>query len=286
MSKKWIWLRIVQIILDTLGVYGSFVLAYFLRVGGIFSTDFPFELFAVLSAAATVVWLGFLGLSKYYRIPPRSGVRAGYEVVLAIAGGAVAIGFLIVSYFFPRDILFSRWIAVTAFGVGVLWLLMTREIFRWLLAKQKKSSKNVYKLLVVGANRVAEQLIDAINADRFAPYQVVGVIDPYGLSKKIRGSRILGKLDQLDPVCKKEGVTSIIQCDAFEHTLNLISFSDEHNIKFQFDPALRGIFEKNLRIRDVAGQTMISFVQRDYTGVRRKKFQLIDWVLRQVFDVD
>lgn len=198
----------------------------------------------------------------------------------------MAVGFLIVSYFFPREILFSRLIGVYIFVFANLWLWFSRIIFREILSRQKKRSKNVYKTLIIGANRVAEKLVSKIQNDRFAPYKIVGVIDPYGLAKNFSGTQILGKLDKLEKVCADEKISAIVQCDAFEHTLNLISFCDEKKIKFQFDPALRGIFEENLRIREVAGQTMISFVQRDFSGVRKIKFRLVDWALRQIFDVD
>ena len=163
---------------------------------------------------------------------------------------------------------------------------MTRAVFRAILAKYKNSAKNSYKTLLIGANRVAEKLIIKINEDKFAPYKIIGVIDPYGLYKDIDGSKILGKLDKMNTICEQENITAIIQCDAFEHTLNIISLCNERNIKFQFDPALRGIFEDNLRIREIAGQKMISFVQRDFAGIKNVKFKFIDWILNQVFDVD
>jgi hypothetical protein len=133
---------------------------------------------------------------------------------------------------------------------------------------------------------VTEKLIKNINKDKFAPYQIVGVIDPYGFYKNIKGSEILGKLDKLNTICEQRKITAIIQCDAFEHTLNIISLCDERDIKFQFDPALRGVFEENLRIREIAGQKIISFVQRDFAGIKKVKFKFIDWILNQVFDVD
>ena len=286
MSKNWIYWRIGHIFMDVLGVYGAFLLAYFTRVGWIFSTDFPFELFALLSGGATIVWIGFLVFSKYYRIPPRSGERKWFDLFLALAGGALAVGILIVTYFFPREILFSRLIGVYIFLFGIVWLFLTQWIFRTILAWAKKQEKNIYRTLVVGANRVSEKLIEAIETNPYAPYKIIGVIDPYGMAKHIKGSSLLGKLDKLESVCEKEGITALIQCDGFEHTLNLISFCDEKNIKFQFDPALRGIFEDNLRVREVAGVTMISFVQRDFSGRKKLIFRFIDWILRQVFDVD
>jgi FlaA1/EpsC-like NDP-sugar epimerase len=262
-----------------------FLLAYFVRVHWIFSTDFPFELFAILSAAATVVWIGFLAFVKAYRLPPRSGVRSWYDIILILVGGVIAVGFLIVSYFFPREILFSRLIGVYALLFGSLWLVFSQKIFRLLLGKAKKQGRG-YKTIIIGANRVAEQFVTRVKTDPFAPFQIVGVIDPYGLAKSFAATPLLGKLDQLGSVCAREKVTALVQCDAFEHTLSLVSFCEEKDIKFQFLPSLRGVFEENLRLREIAGVKVISLVQRNYSGIKKTKFRFIDWLLRQLFDVD
>lgn len=285
MSKNWIWLRIIQILLDVLIVWAMFLLAYFVRVNWIFSTDFPFELFALLSVVATLVWIGFLAFVKVYRLPPRSGMRAWYDILLIVTGGVIAIGFLIISYFFPREILFSRLIGVYALLFSSVWLIFSQTLFRFLLGKAKKQGKG-YKTLIIGANRVAEQFVSRVKADRFALFQIVGVIDPYGLAKTFHSALLLGKLDQLELVCEKESITAIIQCDAFEHTLSIVSLCEEKDIKFQFLPSLRGIFEENLRLREIAGIRVGSLVQRNYSGIRKTKFRFIDWLLRQVLDID
>ncbi len=278
-------LRGVQMLLDTVLVWGMFLLSYFVRVDWIFSTDFPFQLFALLSAIATIVWIGFLAFVKAYRLPPRSGMRSWYDMVLIFVGGVIAVGFLIVSYFFPREILFSRLIGVYALIFGSLWLVVSQKFFRFLLSRAKKQGKG-YKTLIVGANRVAEQFVSRVKADPFVTFQIVGVVDPYGLAKTFNGAPLLGKLDQLESVCEKEEITAIVQCDAFEHTLSLVSFCEEHDIKFQFLPSLRGVFEDNLRLREIAGVRVGSLVQRDYSGIKKTKFRIIDALLRQVLDLD
>ncbi len=285
MSKNWIWLRVIHIVLDVLVVWAMFLLAYFVRVNWVFSTDFPFELFALLSGVAADVWIGFLAFVKAYRLPPRSGVRAWYDIILILVGGVIAVGFLIVSYFFPREILFSRLIGVYAFLFSAVWLILSQKVFRILLGRAKKAGMG-HKTLIIGANRVSERFVACVKEDRFAPLQIIGVIDPYGLAKNFKGVPLLGKLDQLEKVCEREKITSIVQCDAFEHTLSLVSFCEEHDIKFQFLPSLRGVFEDNLRLREIAGVRVGSLVQRNYSGIKKTKFRFIDWLLRQVLDVD
>jgi len=207
MSKTWIYLRIIHIIADLVGLYVAFLLSYFVRVGWIFSSDFPFPIFAWLAGGATLIWVGFLLLAKYYRIPPRSGGRVWFDISLAGLGGVIAVGMLIVTYFFPREILFSRLIGVYIFVFGFAWLLGTQFLFRLILQRCKKNEKMIYRTLLVGANRIAEKVIASIKTNPYAPYKIIGVIDPYGISKKVEGTQILGKLDKLESVCEKEKVT-------------------------------------------------------------------------------
>lgn len=287
MLKKWILWRSLQIIIDFILIYSAFLMAYGIRVGWIISSDFPLTSYLLVSFIASVFWSGFLFITKYYRIPIRHGKRAIYDIGLIVVGGIIANGAMIVLYFYSKDILFSRMISVYTFSIGILLLILSHIIFRKILAWQRKNKKNVYRTLIIGANRTTEQIIKSIESNPYAPYKIIGVIDPYGLEKTIKGSRILGKLNKLESICESESVTALIQCDAFEHTLNLISLCEEKDIQFQFDPALRGIYEKNLRIREIAGQTMISFVKRDFNDKNKEfAYKWGDRLLRQVFDID
>ena len=286
MSKTWIWVRLAQMGFDFCVIYAAFLLAYFWRVGWVFSTDFDFGVFATISFFAAGLWSGFLVLTKYYRLPIRSGKRAFFDFVLIFLGGVIGVSFLILAYFFNRELFFSRLINgyVIFFGGGGL--ILSQMLFRTILAHLRKNQAHVYRTLIIGANRVAERIIRSIENDRFAPHRVVGVIDPYGLEKNIGNLQISGKLDRLESICQQKKVSEIIQCDGFEHTINVISFCERAGIKYQFEPALRGIFEENLRVRDVAGYPMISFVQRDFSGAKKKWWKILDFLQRQIFDID
>lgn len=287
MFKRYILFRSSQVLLDFLLIYVAFLFTYFWRVGWVFSTDLMFQTFAVFAFFACGVWISFLLFTKYYRIPPRSGVRVWFDVALVVLGGLLANGFLVVTYFFSRAEVFSRMISVVGFVVGVLLLLLSQVFFRMLLRRFKQKSQQVYRTLIIGANRVAEHLVSAINSNPYVLNKVIGVIDPYGLYKDFQGAEILGKLNKLEDVCRAHEVNAIIQCDGFEHTLSLIGFCEEQKIKFEVDPALRGVFEKNLRIRETSGVNLISYVKRDFDSQsKRGIYRVIDFLLRQVFDVD
>jgi FlaA1/EpsC-like NDP-sugar epimerase len=283
MSRSLIWLRVLHIVADGMLIWGSFVLAYFIRVGFIFSTDVPFGPYAWVSLFAAAVWSLVLLLTRYYKVPP---LGIWKSMIFVFLGAACSTGFLLAAYFFNVGGFFSRLMTLYAIGLAFCALASTNGIFRAYAGHMKKHSKYLHKTLIIGANRIAERLIDRINKDPFAAYEIVGVLDPYGIHKKIEHSTILGKMNAFEYVCEREKVTAVIQCDGFEHTISIISYCDENKIQFQFVPSLRGVFEDNLRMRRIAQTHMISFVQRDFVGSKKTAYWWIDAILWHVFDID
>jgi len=210
MLKYWVFWRLAHIALDFVLVYTAFLLAYFVRVGWIFTTDFNFGAYALMAIVGTFVWVSFLAFARYYRIPPRSGGKEWFDLVLILVGGGVANGLLIVTYFFSDATVFSRLISVYAFVFGAAFLGFSQLGFRGCIMWLKKRQKQSYRLLIIGANRISEQFIDKIKHNPYALYKVVGVIDPYGLKKNIKDSQVLGKLDKLERVCEEYKVNSIL----------------------------------------------------------------------------
>ncbi|PID70612.1 hypothetical protein CSB37_00805 [bacterium DOLZORAL124_38_8] len=288
MFRTWLKWRIWHIIIDTVFLLGMFSLAYFVRVGAIFSSDFPFGLYLGMTVISTIVWILFLIFSRFYKVniqPSKTERLMHFGKILL--GGCIAIGVLIVSYFFPREVLFSRLLGLYGFLFGSAYLIISSEVFLSFLKKRKKQGQNdVYKTLIVGANRISDKIIQQLESDPIAPYIVKGVIDPYGMAPKDFSGKIIGKLNKLESFVKDEKITAIIQCDAYEHTINLISLAKEKNIRFLFVPALRGVFEEGLRIRKNAGHTMIQFVDREFSGHKKTWYKIVDWTLYHVFDVD
>ena len=269
-------------------IYLSFLGAYWGRIGGFVSTDFPFWPYAQISLIAALVWWGVLLLSTYYRIPPRTGVRAWYDFGSILLGALAGISTLVLIYFFQRELFFSRLVNVYVLVLGLGGLWGSRALFLLWLKQAKKQGKALYKTLIIGANHVSQRLIRSIDEDPYTPYQVIGVIDPYGFTEPGWGSvPLLGKLDRLQDLIESERATALIQCDAFEHTLNLIAICKKYQLKFHFEPALRGVYDQNLRLRMVAGQILVSYVERDFPRkIKTRYYQFVDWVLRHVFDID
>ncbi|MBN1258526.1 hypothetical protein JXA05_02095, partial [Candidatus Peregrinibacteria bacterium] len=68
MDKKLILLKSIQIAVDALLVMAAFVLAYFLRIGFIFSTDFPFGKYMIVAAITLPFTLMFMFFIRAYKL--------------------------------------------------------------------------------------------------------------------------------------------------------------------------------------------------------------------------
>ena len=283
MFRYWINIRLAHIFVDFVLLLFIFCLVYFWRVDWVFSTDLVFQTFFLFSFLGCGLWIGFLMVLKYYRIPPRSGKRFIFDLGLMGGGGIIANSFMIVVYFFTRAELFSRWISVFCFFFGVLLLFWTRIIFLSFLRRAKRKEMGCYRTLIIGGNRIGERLVQSIGRNKYSLHKIVGVIDPYGVYKNFQGARVFGKLNKLETVCDEENITALIQCDAFEHAINLIALCEERGMSYEFDPALRGVFEDSLRVRETSGARLCSFHKEMN---KNQQVNLKDRLRRLVFDVD
>ncbi len=281
MPKPLLWLRTAQIALDAGLLYAAWLLAYGLRVGFFFSTDFPFPPYAgaaLLGTAATV--LTWLSLGRY-SLPLGSWWRRGWQVAVGLGAG---VALVILLYYFQRQLFFSRLLLLMVLGGAGVLLALSEWALRWLVARARATGRYGHRTLVVGANRTTESLLRQISTDPHCLHRVIGVIDPYGVAQSVAGAPLLGKLNQLESAVSQHRVTSIVQTDGFEHTLSLIGLCQQHDLKYQFVPALRGVPDDNIRIRKLAYTPVISFVER--TDGRRGWYRLVDWALRDVLGVD
>lgn len=287
MFRTLIYLRFGNIFLDFLLINLAFSLAYFVRVGWIFSTDFEYMPYALTSLGASIFWLFFLLFARYYKIPPRYGKKQIYNIILSGLGGILSVATLILIYYFQRELLPSRLITLYILIFGTFFLTLSSALFRALLRWQKQRSILTYRTLIIGANPVSEKMIDRIKNNPYALHQIIGVVDPYGVYKSIEGSEILGKLDKLEVLCQTHNINCILQCDAYEQALSIIAFCEDKNVKYEALINLRGIMEENVRLRNIADKTVLSYVDRNFeSSTKKHRYRIFDAVLHQVFDID
>jgi FlaA1/EpsC-like NDP-sugar epimerase len=245
---------IVWLLADYALFLGSYVLAYFNRVGWILSSDLPFDRFMAAVAVSGVPWLLVLvgtrtfGLTRRQRTL-RNAAYIGYASVM----GTVLVAFV---YFFLYQRVFSRELLLTACILSALitwtWHMVAGLLMRTVL----RTNPPAYPTLIIGVTRETRQLL-ALLQERKSPIMPVAILDASGVKdKEIEGVPIVGKLDKLDQTLTRYGITHVIQCSDLEQSINLLSACRAAGITYMLLPSVLGIIERDERVETLEGKSV------------------------------
>ena len=249
-------LIIIWLITDAIVFTKAYALAYFLKVGWIFSSDLPFRLFlsAVLLTAPffllVMITMRNYGLSRVQR-SLRNFLYVAYASMIGMAG------FTLVFYFLKQT-LFSRLLLLMSgtFSAAAifLWHLVFDRIQRIVLRRNPPT----YPTLIIGANRDAERLIRKLQKGK-SPFTPVAVLDGRGTSmQEIGGVPVLGKLNKLEEVLRTKHITHLVQCSDLEQSINLLSLCREHGITYMLLPFVLGVIEDHVPTEALEGQQVVA----------------------------
>ncbi len=237
---------------DLLLFVGTYALAYFLRVGWILSTDFPFDQFLYAASIAAPVWLLVLATTRTFSLTRSQATlrNAAYLAYSALVGVAL---FTLV-YYFQFEQFFSRMLLAFAFvlSAAVLWLwhILYSSAMRRILRKDPPA----FPTLIVGVTRESKSLIERLNASRH-PLKPVAILDGRGAGEtEVDGVPVRGKLNKLEDVFEQERITHLIQCSDLEQSLNLLSACRQRGCTYLLLPSVLGIVERDERVDTLEGQ--------------------------------
>lgn len=233
-----ILLLVCWLLTDAALFVAAYVFAYFIRVGFILSSDFPFDLYVQTVLMTSPVWLAVmaeLGIFRLLRV--QSDRRNLMHIFFAcILGSAI----FTLAYYFLHNNFFSRLLLIYAGGMNLAFTVVWHLAFDQWQRRILRKNPPAYPLLIVGINRETERLI-ALLEERQSPLKPVAILDSQGSSlKDIFGVPVLGKLNKLEAVIKEKLPTHLIQCSDLEHTINLMSVCRQHGMTYMLLPSVLG----------------------------------------------
>ncbi len=255
MNKDLVRLKILQIAVDGLLVLAAFVASYFLRVGFLFSTDFPFDKYMVVAGLTTPITLVFMFFARAYKLTQQVHTLRHMQRIAFVAIENVAV--FMVFYYFAYRHFFSRMILVYIFLLTFLFVYLWHRVFRWILQKSSEREIGVYRTLVIGANRPAEELIKQLIRTK-SHIKPVAIIDASGTGKTIiAGVPVVGKMDLFERAIAQYQIDHILQTDHLEQTLNIINYALSNNLKYIMPPELLGIFQGHQTLEEIEGRPFL-----------------------------
>lgn len=245
-------LLLIWLASDLLLFVGSYALAYFMRVGWILSSDFPFDRYISVAALIAPVWLCILiGTRTFALMRKQFNVRTLAYMVFA---GVVGASLFSLSYYFLYGEFFSRGLLLLALVLSIVIPWVWHLLFGFMSRSIMRTNPPEYPTLIVGATREAAALIKAMT-ENSSPLTPVAVLDGRGIKDThVEGVPFAGKLNKLEETIQTFRITHLIQCSDLEQSLNLLSACRNHNISYMLLPSVLGIIEGDERIESLEGR--------------------------------
>jgi FlaA1/EpsC-like NDP-sugar epimerase len=150
-----------------------------------------------------------------------------------------------------------RMILVYIFLLTFLFVYLWHRIFRWILQKSSEREIGIYRTLIIGANRPAEELIRRLILTK-SHIKPVAIIDASGTGKTIiAGVPVVGKMDMFERAIAQHQIDHILQTDHLEQTLNIINYALQNNLKYIMPPELLGIFQGHQTLEEIEGRPFL-----------------------------
>lgn len=255
MKKQLIYLKIFQIAIDGLLILGSFTLAYFLRIGFFFSSNFPFDKFIIIAVITTPITLLFMFFIRAYKLNQQIISFRHIQRLTFVALESIFV-FMILYYFTFREF-FSRLILIYAFLLTLILTYIWHLIFKWILQKASTREIGVSRTLIIGSNRPSHEIIRLLITSK-SHIKPVAVIDAHGSNKKvIHGIPVVGKMNLFEKTIADHDIDIILQVDNLEQSINIINYALANNIKYLMPPELLGIFQGHQILEEVEGMPFL-----------------------------
>lgn len=266
--KRYTGLLLAWLSTDILVFVGTYALAYFLRVGWILSTDFPFDRFVIMAVAVAPLWLSVLAATRTFALTRRQTSRRNGAYIFYAC--VVGVALFALGYYFTFGLFFSRKLLLYALAFSVagtwLWHIMFELLLRHVL-----HSKPVFRALIIGVTRESKALIATLNTTK-SPIAPVAILDGRGAKEDtVDGVPVKGKLNKLEDVLQQDKITHLIQCADLEQSLNLLSACRQHRITYMLLPSVLGIVERDERVSILEGHQVTAVHPRG---------NVLDWLFR------
>jgi len=291
MKRSEVFFNIALVFIDIVMIMVGFALAYEVRLH---ASDFvpvkwvlPLNEYLRYIVLFIPVWLAVFGVMGLYAFRGvGSFVSEMLKVVLAVSA---TISLMILIIFFNRDQFFSRLIIIYAWLFVAAMVVFGRLILRTGQKFLYRYGVGVRRILIVGANSVAGELIDFLNQKNDG-WELVGVMDEKKQQgEKVRGEvRILGNKDKLDKINRRYRIDEVWLAEAKktdEEMIDLINYCQDNDLTFRFVPSILEVVSANVETQAMAGMPLIALKETALEGWGRIIKRILDIVFSVIIVV-
>ncbi|MDZ7798318.1 MAG: sugar transferase [Patescibacteria group bacterium] len=274
MKKSELIFSAILIPVDYLMLLTAGLLAYYLRFETaltdirpvFYEMSFTGYLFIIL--VVSLVFLIVFTLSGLYNI--KGTRRSVDEYAKVFVACSAAFMLLLLVTFFQRELFSSRFIILTGYIFSIIFVSIGRFFVRLIQRSLFKKGIGVHKVLVVGQDKEADNIVKEINLYPNLGYRIVACLDNFSEENLAKAENII----------KENNIDELIQAEsnlAKEQVLNEIEFCNNHHIIFKYAAGLAEAQRVHLDVNAIGGVPIIEV----------KKTPLDGWgkIIKRFFDI-
>jgi len=269
-------LRVVMLVVDLLVVVAAFAVAYYSRVyfdpRPYYFTPDVWEFLQTLIFLLPM-WLLVLFISGVYR-ESNYLYRSKTWSRLLLASGIGTICMVAAAFFLEIEVFPSRVVVVYAWLLSFLFLLVEREIIRFVRKKLLARNRGVLNAIVIGNDSNTPILLEQLASNKHFGYRAVAVV---AKDEFVPKSYQEMKYRSLSAALKTNNADVIIQTDE-EDTSKVYGAAVDHHMGYLFVPVEEILLSRMSKMQIVGTTPMISVSTTPLVGWSRFVKRLCDLV--------
>ncbi len=178
----------------------------------------------------------------------------------------------------------SRLVVAFFLTLNVIFAYTTRELVREALERRWKAGIGLKRVLIAGASDLGRMVADKVLEHRELGYKVAGFLDDRAGGDHIgyRGLPLLGRLDEVDEVIRREGIDHLyVALPLEEHVkmLGLVEATNREGVDIHVVPDLLQFIALRARLENLDGVPIISLNDVPLRGFNSVLKRCIDLTL-------
>lgn len=264
--KRQIHFVFLTAVCDILAVAASLLGAYHFRfllgVIPIRGGAPEFEQYARALVVVVPVFLFFFRAYGLYRT--RRYIRRVEEIFVVFKAASFSVLVLMALSFLYRGFSYSRIYLVLLWGFSVILVSANRYLLIQWEYRRKLRKKDQTRVLVIGANRNARQIIQWAKANPHYGHEIIGVLSRRGdlVGKHLEGVPVIGVYAQCENFITHLRPTRVVLLESEfprEKLTELVVLCEDQFIDFNIGADFYGLLTRNVDVEYISGVPLLGF---------------------------
>lgn len=273
MKRTELLFNLISIPVDILMLAAAGIVSFYLRLNsekylGVVQYDLQLEDFMLVLAKVIPILLIVFALLGLYKL--RGTRRFVHEFNRIFVGTSLGMLFAVVLFFFDQSIFPSRFIILTAWALGVLFILFGRIVLKRIQEAMFRRGYGLHRLIVIDGSGSEAGVIEQFLSNPSHGYKVVGELS--------NDDEAVGKLEA---ILQTSGIDEIMQANPHAtstQNLQILEFARKRGLQFSFVPNLFEVQRNVIELDNFKGIPIIKLKNTPLEGWGQVIKRLLDIV--------